>query len=350
MGEFGLVAIVYFGVLLVFLFLGVWIAIVLGIAGLIGLQFIMGDAAGLMATYSFSALNNFVLSALPMFVLMGEVLSRTGMAGNMYHGFTPVLQRVPGGLLHTNALASAFFGAVCGSGIAGAATMGTIALPELKKRGYDMPMACATLSAAGPIAMLIPPSIVMILYGSLVGASVAWLFMGGVVPGVMMTLLFMVVIWIMAKRNPSLAPPAKEEEKLSLARSLLMLRGSLPIILLAGFIFFAIYFGVATPTEVGGVGAVVAFIMAGVTRRLNWPVFKEILTESLWLTAMMMFLFIGAEIFSYSLSASGMTRFLSQWAIVLPGTPLMKLGLIYCLYLALGMFVDVISMILITCQ
>ena len=252
---------------------------------------------------------------------------------------------IPGGLLHANVLSCALFSAVCGSSAATAATISTVAFPALEKRGYDIRLTLGSLAAGGTLGILIPPSITMIVYGVLVNASVGRLFAGGVIPGIILSMMYMVYIWIKAVRNPRLAP---REARVPSRVVLLGLRDLWPVIILSTIILGGIFAGIATPTEAAAVGSSAALVIALAMRGFSWRMLRESLSSTLETTCMIMFIIVGASMFSSFLAVSGAPRAFSALLLGWHLPRLVMLSLIYFLYLFLGCFIDGLSMMIMT--
>jgi len=243
-----LVALVLLVVMAVLLAAGLWVALSLLGVGLAGLVLFTSAPAGtVMATTVWGASGNWALTALPLFIWMAEILFRTRLSDDMFQGLAPWLTRLPGRLMHVNVVGCGIFAAVSGSTSATCATIAKIALPELLRRGYDERMAVGTLTASGTLGILIPPSIMMIVYGFIAEVSIARLFIAGVVPGIMMVILFMLYVIVWALLNPGKTPPS--DISMTLGQRLWMSRRLIPVLCLVALVVGTIYGGVATPTE-----------------------------------------------------------------------------------------------------
>jgi tripartite ATP-independent transporter DctM subunit len=339
---------VSFALLILLLGAGQRIAFALGLMALVvGYIFVGPFFLQVIAIRGFDALKSFELSAVPLFVFMGALINYTGIGGRLYKGISPWLLRLPGGLLHANIVSCTVFAAASGSSVATAATIGTIAIPELEGRNYDRRMLLGSLAAGGTLGILIPPSIIMIIYGAFVGESIPRLFIAGIIPGLMLALLFMSYIAIRSLLQPSIAP-AGAAEQIPLSQKAKGLLGITPFLSLIVVILGGIYFGVMTPTEASGVGAFASLILAALYGRLNFGVVKDSLLYALRTTSMVLFIFTAAWIFSATLSYVGVIRQLSEGLSGLPLPPLGILAVIILMYLILGMFLDPASMIVLT--
>lgn len=326
---------------------GQWIAFSLGLAGMAGLLIYSGTSAfKSIGPIAWNSVNNFVLVAIPLFIFMGEILLRSGLSGRFYGSLSLWLWKMPGGLLHSNIVGCAIFAGLTGSSPATAAAIGTVAVPELKKRGYEPKLVLGSLAAGGTLGILIPPSIIMILYGALVEQSVARLFAAGVLPGIVLTLLFMVYVAAKCMIQTELAP---RENLVTSWRDLLRsLREILPLVALLLLIFGGIYFGLMTPTEAAGVGVGGTLCLGVAYRSLTWQGLWEATASTIRTTAMIVFIVIGASIFSFSLTNSGVDRSLTEWVVGLGLPKWAFFTILVALYVVLGCFMDGISILYLT--
>jgi tripartite ATP-independent transporter DctM subunit len=335
--------------ILVPLFLGVPIAVTLGGSGLVWLV-ILNPAHLRGAGYAlWNIADNYILISVPLFLLMGEIIQRSDIAQRFYRAMSLWLRWLPGGLLHANIGACGVFSAVSGSSVATAATIGTAAIPNLMALGYDRRLIFGTLAAGGTLGILIPPSIPLIIYAALVEVSLGRLFIAAAVPGLMMLVLFAAYIGWRAWRDPAVSPPVPLDETRTRRRELLGSIGDvLPVLAIILVVLGGIYFGWATPTEVAALGVLIALVVAAAYRRLTWTVIRESVVAAVTFTSMLMFVIIGAHIFSYALFAWGMTREATSWVADLAVAPVVVLGVIVLIYLVLGMFIDALSMMVLT--
>ncbi len=344
-----LIILVLLGSLTLMLLIGQWTALALGAVGVLVLYLSKG-LIGLQALSSVIWNNSasYILIAVPMFLLMGEIILRSGVSGYFYRGVVVLLGWLPGGLLHANILSCAVFSAVSGSSVATAATVGTVAIPEMMKRKYSPRMTFGSLAAGGTLGILIPPSIVMVLYGALVEESIAKLFMAGIFPGLMLSGIFMIYIATRLILDPKLVPveppraPGEIGSKLSDALHVFPVLGLL-VTVLGG-----IYIGFATPTEAAAVGAAGAIVLAALYGNLNAKVFNESVMSTVKTTCMVVFIIIGAQILSTALTYSGASRTISEWVLSLGLSKWSFFGVLVVLYIVLGCFIDGISMIYMT--
>jgi C4-dicarboxylate transporter DctM subunit len=327
---------------------GVWIACALIGTAWIALEFFSSfSPASILASDFWGASYGWDLTALPMFIWMGEILFRSGLADNMFRGLSPWLNRLPGRLLHTNIIGSGMFAAVCGSSAATCATVGKMTLPELERRGYDSNMAIGTLASASTLGLLIPPSIVLIVYGVVTEQSISRLFMAGIGPGLMILALFMsyLIVWALLKGNRE-GLTGEDESGMSFGEKLRNTWSLMPILLLIGGIIFSIYGGLASPTEAAAVGVVLSIVIARFNGHFDRDIFKSSLFAAVRTACMIAFIIAGA---SFLTSAMGFTQVpmkLAQAIGEMGLSPTMLLIALTLLLLIMGCFLDGISLIL----
>lgn len=336
------------GTLFLMLILGQWTAFALGFAGTLVLFLARGTNGWIsISSVVWNTANNYILIAVPLFLLMGEIVLRSGVSGRFYRGVSTLLVWLPGGLLHANILASGLFSAISGSSVATAASVGTVAIPELRARGYDHKIVFGSLAAGGTLGILIPPSIVMILYGALVEESIPKLFMAGLLPGIAMAALFSAYIAVRVLIRRDLAPP-REEAHLPWRTRVGHAAHILPIMGLMVAVLGGIYSGVTTPTEAAAIGAFGAILLSIGYRTFSLKMFSESLLSSVRTTCMVLFIIMGAQILSTALTYAGITREMSQWIVDMNFSKWGLFVAMVLLYILLGFFVDGISMIYIT--
>ena len=338
-------------VLMVLLFMllgsGLWVAVSLLAVALFAMLVFVDSPAGLvLATTSWGSSATWTLTALPLFIWMGEILFRTRLAQDMFTGLAPWVQRLPGRLLHVNVIGCGIFAAVSGSSAATAATIGRIALPELRARGYDERMSTGSLAGAGTLGLLIPPSIIMIVYGVAAQVSVARLFIAGIVPGILLMILFSGYIAIWAARNPDKVPA--DAERLGLGEKLWRARLLIPVVLLIAAVIGSIYTGVATATEAAAVGVVGSLILAAVSGSLTWPSFMGSLMGAMQTSGMIAFILVGASFLTVAMSFTGIPAALADWITELGLSPFALLAALTVLFVLLGCFLDGVSMVVLT--
>lgn len=326
---------------------GVWIGLAMGITGLIGISLKHGTLLWQsIGEVYWNTSNSFTLTAVPLFVLMGEIILRSGISRRFYDGISLWLKPIPGGLFHSNIVGCAIFAAISGSSTATAVTIGTVAIPEMRRRGYDDRFLMGSLAGGGCLGILIPPSIVMIIYGSVVQESIAELFMGGVLPGIAITILFMVYIVVRVLINPRLAP--KEKLDAGIRKMLGGLMNCWPIIALMMFILGGIYFGVVTPTEAGAVGCTGAIVIGLVFRELSIRSLREAIANAVATSCMMMFIILNAQVFTFAIVNAGIGRGFSAFLVDLGLAKWQFFALVCVMYAVMGCLVDGISMMLLT--
>lgn len=326
---------------------GVWVAFsLLGVSWLIFALFTSAPMLKVLPTTVWSMVASWPLTALPLFIWMGEILFRTRLAEDMFRGLEPWLNRLPGRHLHINVLACGIFAAVCGSSAATAATIGRMTLSELDQRGYDHRLSIGSLAASGSLGMLIPPSIVMIVYGITAEVSIARLFIAGVIPGLLLMTLFIayIMIWSIAHptSNKAISKKFTWRETISAGRSLV------PILLLIVGVIGSIYSGIATPTEAAAVGVVGALILAFSTGGLNGQSFIESLTAATRTSCMIMFILIGASFLTAAMGFLGTPKHMSAWIGAMNLSAYELIAILVLFYIVLGCFLDGISMIVLT--
>jgi tripartite ATP-independent transporter DctM subunit len=299
-----------------------------------------------MATSMWTASNSWDLSALPMFIWMGEILFRTQLADDLFKGLAPWVGRLPGRLLHVNVIGCGIFAAVSGSSAATAATVGQMSLPELKRRGYEEKISIGSLAASGTLGLLIPPSIIMIVYGVSANVSIARLFLAGVIPGLLVVGLFMAYIGVWALLNKQKMPPP--EPGLSLAEKLSRLRLLLPIVLLIIAVIGSIYTGFATATEAATLGVVGSLLIALLSGSPTWANFKASLYGATRTSCMIGFIIATAAFLSVAMGYAGIPRALAAWIGTMNLSAYELIFALAILYIILGCFLDGISMIVLT--
>jgi tripartite ATP-independent transporter DctM subunit len=334
-------------ILFFFLLSGQKVAFSLGITGLAGL-FMVGDFKGLQSIglVIWNSINTFELTAIPLFMLMGEIVVLCGLSDNFYKSATVWFSRLPGGFLQTNIFSCAIFAAISGSSLATAASIGSVAYPELTKMGYDKKMVIGTLSGGGALGILIPPSVPLLIYGSMVSESVAKLFIAGIIPGIIATLIFMIYTGIRAKLNPKLVPVT--DQKATVREKLGSIKGMLPFMILIFAVLGTIYMGIATPTEATGISVAVSVIMALLYRTFSIKDFISACINSVKSSAMIFFIVIGAQFLSFLLVKSGVSRELTEWFVGLNPSKAMTFVMVIVIYFILGTLMDGTSIIYLT--
>ena len=346
--SISLITILLFGSLLLLLILGLPLAFCFGAVAIVFIVWQWGtDALFILATTAFSSWTNFVLIAVPLFILMANFLERSGLAEDLYDMMYKWAGPLRGGLAMGTIFICAIFAAMAGiSGVA-TVTMGLIALPSMLKRNYDKIIAVGCISAGGTLGILIPPSIIMILYASLTGESVGKLFMGGVFPGILLSAIFILYIGIRALLQPQLGPPIPREERAEWKEKFQSLKSVILPIILIFLVLGVIYFGICTPTEASGIGAFGALLVTIIKKRFNRKMFKEALLRTLNLTSMVMWILLGAKCFSHIYIAIGASEFVhdiitgmhvNRWVVIIG---------MQIIFFILGCFMDPAGIIMI---
>ncbi len=326
---------------------GVWIGLALSGVAWIGMELFSSRPAGdAMAVTIWGSSSSWTLTALPLFIWMGEILFRTRLSNDMFRGLAPWVQALPGRLLHTNVIGCTIFAAVSGSSAATCATIGKMTLPELKRRGYPDDIAIGSLAGAGTLGLLIPPSIIMIVYGVSADVSIAKLFMAGVLPGVMLASLFSGYLVVWALLNPGRVPPA--DPPMSFRQKLFESRHLIPVVLLIGAVLGSIYSGVATATEAAGVGVLGSLVLSALQGSMSWTTFKESLMGGTRLYCMIALILAGASFLTLAMGYIGLPRHLAEWIGGLQLSPVALLTALMGFYIVLGCFLDGISMVVLT--
>ena len=339
---------IFFISLLLFLLgSGVWVALSMIAVSAVGMMLFttrpVGDA---MATTIWGASSSWTLTALPLFVWMGEILFRTKLSENLFKGLSPWLSKLPGGLIHVNVVGCGLFAAISGSSAATVATVGKMSIPELRKRKYPEKILLGSLAGSGTLGLLIPPSIILIIYGVTIEDSIAKLFMAGIFPGIMLAIIFMlyVVVWsiINKKQMPKISEEFSFIEKVKRSKQLL------PVVLLICSVIGSIYTGIATATEAASLGVVGALILSLFQGTLNKVSFKLSLLGATKTSCMIAFILAGSTFLSLAMGFTGLPRNLAIWIQELNLSPYMLIFILTIFYIILGMFLDGISAVVLT--
>jgi C4-dicarboxylate transporter DctM subunit len=326
---------------------GVWVGLTLAGTAWIGMELFSTRPAGdAMAITIWGASSSWTLTALPLFLWMGEILFRTRLSQDLFTGLAPWLNKLPGRLLHTNVIGCAIFAAVSGSSAATCATIGKMTLPELKKRGYPDHMVIGTLAGAGTLGLLIPPSIIMIVYGVAAEVSIAQLFIAGIIPGIFLAMLFSGYIMFWAWRNPSQVPPADEE--MTFRQKVYESRNLIPVMLLIASVLGSIYSGIATATEAAAIGVLGSLIISFFQKSLNWATFKASILGATRLYCMIALILAGAQFLTLSMGYIGLPRALAEWIGSMGLSQFWLIVVLMVFFIILGCFLDGISMVVLT--
>ncbi|AVO37437.1 TRAP transporter large permease [Pukyongiella litopenaei] len=338
--------IIFLSTLFVLLGLGVWVGVSLLVTAILGMALFtsvpIGDA---MAVTIWGEQSSWTLTALPLFIWMGEILFRTKLSETLFRGLAPFLRRLPGGLLHVNVGASAVFAAISGSSAATVATVGKMSIPELSRRNYPEHMIIGTLSGAGTLGLLIPPSISMIIFGVTVNESISKLFMAAMIPGLALALMFMAYIVLWSLLNRSTFNPVQDFDMSGLAQRLVDL---VPVLLLIAAVIGSIYSGIATATEAAALGVLGSLILSAWQRSLTRDSFVASVIGSVRTTAMIMLILMGAGFLSLAMGFTGIPRALAETIESWQLSPLALIAILTLFYIVLGCFLDGLSSIVLT--
>ncbi len=342
-----LLTIFFISVLLFFLGSGIWVALsMIGVSAIGMMLFTSRPVGDAMATTIWGTSSSWTLTALPLFVWMGEILFRTKLSENLFKGLSPWMQKLPGGLIHVNVVGCALFAAISGSSAATVATVGKMSIPELRKRNYPEKILLGSLAGSGTLGLLIPPSIILIIYGVAVQESIAKLFIAGIIPGIMIALIFMsyVIIWSLV--NKKSMPKILEEysflEKIKRSKQLL------PVIILILAVIGSIYTGIATATEAASLGVVGALILSYFQKSLTLKTFKLSLLGATKTSCMIAFILAGSTFLSLAMGFTGLPRNLALWIQNMELSPYVLIFVLMIFYIILGMFLDGISAVVLT--
>ncbi|MEZ5450983.1 MAG: TRAP transporter large permease [Thiolinea sp.] len=341
--------------LLVLIFLRVPLGVAMGTIGVIGFALVQiqvfenprgWDAAlKMVPQVAFDTGLSYSLSVVPLFILMGNFVTESGISAQLYRASNAFLGHLRGGLAMATVLACGFFSAVCGSSMATSATMSRVAMPSMRHYGYADSLATGSIAAGGTLGILIPPSVILVIYGLMTETDIGKLFIAGILPGILGILLYMAAVWVTVRIDPDSGPAA---EKSDWPERLRAMRGVWGIVLLFTLVMGGIYTGLFTPTEAAGIGATGAFLIALLMGKLSWRSLYSILVETTRTTAMLFFLVIGAVLFSNFVNLAGLPDELRDWVLGLNISPMMVLLAVVLIYLALGTVLESLSMILLT--
>ncbi len=337
----------FISVLLIFLGTGVWVGIsMIGVSTIGMLMFTTRPVGDAMATTMWSMGSSWSLTALPLFVWMGEILFRTKLSENLFKGLSPWLARLPGGLIHVNVLGCAIFAAISGSSAATVATVGKMSIPELRKRNYPESFLLGTLAGSGTLGLLIPPSIILIIYGVTVEESIAKLFVAGIIPGIGLAILFMTYVVAWSLKNKKIMPIISEDfsflEKIKQSGQLL------PVVLLIFAVIGSIYAGIATATEAASLGVLGSLVLSYFQKSLTKESFSKSLLGATKTSCMIAFILAGSSFLTLAMAFTGLPKNLAVFIDTLELSPYMLLLVLTLFYIILGMFLDGISAVVLT--
>jgi len=336
-----------FIVLVALMFLKIPVGFVMALVGLLGFAFLVSweAALNLMAQDVSAIFGSYNLTVIPLFVLMGQMAHHSGMSGRLFHAAYRFFGNLPGGLAVATIGACAGFSAICGSTSATAATMAAVALPEMKKYNYDPALATGVVAAGGSLGILIPPSTIFIVYGIMTEQSVGKLFLAGVMPGILMTILFIVTVLLWTWKRPDLAMPGA---RFTLREKIASLAGVVETLILFVAVMGGLFIGFFTPTEAASIGAFGTLLIAVVGRHLSWKGFVQSLVETTRITCMILVIVAGATVFGHFLAITRIPFDVGAWVMGLQMSPWAIMGMIILIYLALGCLMDSLAMIMLT--
>ena len=337
----------FFGILFVFLALGMWIGVTVGVVGVASLGLLVkGSGLQLFILTVYNQLQGFTLTAVPLFIFMGEILLHTQIGVRLYRGLMGIMSPIPGGLLHVNVWSCAILAATCGSSPATVATMSTIAVPELKRHGYNQKWALGSLTVAGTLGLMIPPSIALIIYGFLTETSVVRLFAAGIVPGLILAGMFSALIIFQGVFRPgSLGGIVKE--KMPFGQVVKNFAGIAPVLILIAVVLGTIYGGVATPTEAAALGCVGATLVAVAYRQFTWQAMFNAIKDTVIIMGTIGFIILGAMAMTYSVSHLGLGPILVNTLVDMQVSPYVAIFMLYGIYILLGCVMDALALLLI---
>jgi tripartite ATP-independent transporter DctM subunit len=337
----------FISILLFFLGTGIWVAIsMIGVSALGMILFTSRPVGDAMATTIWGTSSSWTLTALPLFVWMGEILFRTKLSENLFEGLSPWMQKLPGGLIHVNVVGCALFAAISGSSAATVATVGKMSIPELRKRNYPEKILLGSLAGSGTLGLLIPPSIILIIYGVTVQESIAKLFIAGIIPGIMIAIIFMFYVIVWSLINKKIMP--KSFENFSFLEKIKRSKQLIPVILLILGVIGSIYTGIATATEAASLGVVGALMLSYFQKSLSLETFKKSLLGATKTSCMIAFILAGSSFLSLAMGFTGLPRNLAIWIENMDLSPYILIMVLMIFYIILGMFLDGISAVVLT--
>jgi tripartite ATP-independent transporter DctM subunit len=344
------VAVILFGALMLFIAFGVPIAFAMGgLSVFFTLWFWGFKGLYMIFTTSFGELTHFVLIAVPLYIYMGIILEKTGMADDLYEAIYRWFGGIKGGLAIGTVIICALFAAMVGTSSAATVTMGLIALPSMLKRGYSKILVTGSISAGGALGILIPPSVIMVLYSSVTEVSVGKMYAGGMIPGILLALLFIVYIYIRCVINPNLGPPIPKEHRFTLIEKVVCLKGVIFPIILIVIVLGTIYTGICTPTESAGIGCIGSLICCAINKRLTWANLKSSALRTIHLNSIVMWIMVGAVAFSHSFIVSGAGDAVKEAVVGLQVNRWVILWITQIVFMILGCFIDPAGIMMICC-
>lgn len=335
------------GGLALLLVFGIEIAPAMGIVAGLGLIFFVNQPMDFFARAAFDVMNSFTFTAIPLFVFMGTIYATTGTVRGLFRGAEKLVGNIPGSLASAMIVANAIFGAISGSSLAAAATFGRICFPEMEKAGYDARMSLGAIAISGTLSVLIPPSVILIVYGGWLDVSVARLFAGGVLPGILLTAFFVLTVTLLVLWNPSLAPPATAH-RYTLREKFSAISDILPFAVVIALVLGAIFTGIMTPTEAASLGAFLSIVLAVCFRRMTYKSLKDSMLSAVNISAMIAFVLFTARMLGQVFQYIGLTEATAAFMLSLNLGTYATLVIICLLYLILGCFFDSLSMLVLT--
>ena len=334
-------------VLLIFLFLNIPVGFVMGMIGVLGFSYLKGFGPGLsiLAKDYFEMFSSHSLTVIPLFMFMGQISFYSGISRRLYDSAYVMIGAQKGGLAMATVAACAGFATISGSTNATAATMATVTLPEMKRYNYDMGLAAGAVAAAGSLGILIPPSTIFIVYGILTEQSIGKLFVAGILPGILLSFLFMMAIYLRVRKNPELAPAGP---KTTFTQKIKSLSGIIEALIIFGFVMGGLFFGFFTPTEAAATGAFFTLLLSVVRRQLSWQDFLKSIADTTRLSCMVMVIVAGATVFGHFMAVTRIPFTLSNWVGGLPLPPMLIMIVILMIYIIGGCFMDGFALIMLT--
>ena len=326
---------------------GIEIAPAMGIVAGLGMLFFVNQPLDYFARAAFDVMNSFTFTAIPLFVFMGTIYATTGIVRGLFQGAEKMFGNIPGSLASAMILANAIFGAISGSSVAAAATFGRICFPEMQKAGYDAKMSLGAIAISGTLSVLIPPSLIMIVYGGWMDVSVARLFAGGVIPGIILTVFFVITVTILVLRNPALAPRTATK-RYTLREKVSAIWDIFPFVVVISLVMGTTFGGIMTPTESASLGAFLSIVLALFFRQMTYKALKESMLLAVNVSAMMAFVLFTARMLGQVFQYIGLTEATATFMLGLDLGKYSMLALICILYLILGCFFDSVSMLVLT--
>lgn len=335
------------GILIILLFSRMPVGFVMALVGFVGFSYVISLEGGLriFAKDAFSIFGSYSLTVVPLFIFMGQIAFYAGISRRLYDAAYTFLGHLPGGLAMATIAACAGFAAICGSTNAAAATMATVALPEMRRYKYSMELATGTVAAGGSLGILIPPSVIFIVYGIMTEQSIGKLFLAGILPGILLSTLFIITIYIRVRLNPTLGPPGSKKSSAEKLRSLV---GVVEMLLIFVLVIGGLSLGFFTPTEAGAAGAFITLLLALIRRQLSWESFLTATWESVRISCMVLVIVAGATVFGHFLAVTRIPYNLADWVAGLPLPAFAIMGVIVFIYLIGGCFMDALGMIMLT--